>query len=172
MPINIYNPPPSEWYLVEGDAYNWGVQVNTFGGVGYIYVSRVRVSAPFKATQYRFYVDVQSGNYDVGLYTGSLGALSLFWSIGSTPVPTAGLTTPSISPSITIPPGYYWTAFGCDNTTAKFSYSNITGGHLGPVFPRVNVTGIFPLPLTISSSFTTTDRRYGPVFINGNAPTF
>lgn len=102
-----------------------------------------------------FYIGVQSGNVDVGIYdddgaSGSAGTRLV--SAGSTACPVSGAALIAIT-STTLAPGMYWAALEFDNGTAEAWYlsTNYFRNPFGDT--RCDATpGVFPLPATLTSS--------------------
>lgn len=168
MPGFISTPPPFTPWRVEPNTV-WS-SAAVFSAANSAYIAPLYVPYTVQVANYAFTVAVQSGNYDVGIYTGTLaGGLTRLWSKGSTAVPAAGLVTTAISGGLTLPAGYYWVAFACDNTTAQFVYDSVQANSPGT---GVVVSTAFALPSTIAAgSLTTrTTRKLAVSFLPSTSP--
>ncbi len=103
---------------------------------------------PFAVTKFLYYIAVQSGNIDLGVYySDDLSTFTRLFSTGSFACPTAGKTTTSFSvQTITPVTGRHWFfALAANNATASFSRTNV---HHIPAYSKVTS---FALPSSLAS---------------------
>lgn len=81
-----------------------------------------------------------SGNVSVGLYNSGLTRLA---TSGAVACPATGIATTNFTAAYTAAAGRYWLALSCDNSTATFIMSNMSGQ--GSTMAK-NSTSSHPLP--------------------------
>lgn len=99
-------------------------------------------------TRLRFIVFTQSGNFDVGIYDNGLQRLV---SLGSTPVPAAGVTDMSLGAVWSLPAGNYYLAFVLDNGVAIFKGQNNINAE-NDTNNTGTLSAAFPLPANASAA--------------------